>query len=71
MTPCLSNLALRSRRPIQHVVQVGRDPPVLSVGPHDAVVEYQLWGFDPHGYHLVNMLLHATGVILLWRVLFG
>ena len=32
-------------------------------------VEYQLWGFDPHGYHLVNLLLHATGVVLLWRVL--
>ena len=41
----------------------------LPARAHDAAVRHQLWGFDPHGYHLVNMLLHATGVILLWRVL--
>ena len=32
-------------------------------------VEYHLWGLDPQGYHVVNLLLHATCVVLVWRLL--
>ena len=32
-------------------------------------LEHKLWGFDPTGYHIVNVLMHLVNTLLVWHLM--
>jgi tetratricopeptide (TPR) repeat protein len=66
----VENPTLRTAEGLQRIwLDFGATPQYYPMVHSTFWIEYQLWQLDPIGYHLVNVLLHALGVVLLWRVL--
>jgi Flp pilus assembly protein TadD len=64
------NLTLRSLHGLWRIwFEMGAVPQYYPLVHTMFWVEYHLWQLNPLGYHLVNVLLHGLGSILLWRVL--
>ena len=72
MTPRTSP-AIRLLRTFGGLLRIWVEPSVLPQYYPLALttfwIEYHLWGLQPLGYHLVNILLHALNAVLLWRLL--
>src|SRR5262245_50236806 len=65
-----ANATLRSLDGLRRIwFQIGAVPQYYPLVFSTFWVEYHLWELAPFGYHLVNVLLHATSVLLLWRLL--
>jgi len=64
------NLALRDLGGLYRVwTWAGATPQYYPMVFSTFWVEYHLWGLNPLGYHLVNVLLHALNAFLLWLLL--
>jgi tetratricopeptide (TPR) repeat protein len=64
------NRTLRSVEGLQRIwFQVGAVPQYYPLVHTTFWLEYRLWGLNPAGYHVVNILLHALAAVVLWRIL--
>src|SRR5215831_21076118 len=64
------NPTLRSLDGLRRIwFEVGAVPQYYPMVHSTFWLEYHLWGLNPVGFHLVNVLLHAAAAILLWQVL--
>ena len=65
-----TNLALRSLRGLWEIwVRPGATCQYYPLTFTAFWLGYQLWGLNPLGYHLLNVLLHSLVALLLWQVL--
>ena len=61
------NWTLRSLSGLQNIWFKPRSIPQYYPLVHTTLwVEYHLWGLNPLGYHLVNVLIHGCNAVLLW-----
>jgi tetratricopeptide (TPR) repeat protein len=64
------NLTLHDGEGLRQIwFKVGAVPQYYPVVHTTFWLEYHLWGLNPVGYHLINVLLHALAAILLWQLL--
>jgi tetratricopeptide (TPR) repeat protein len=64
------NPTLRSVDGLRQIwLEPGSTPQYYPLVFTSFLLEARLWGFDPTGYHVVNVLLHSLAALLLWFVL--
>src|SRR3990170_1792996 len=64
------NTTLRSADGLRRIwFELGAVPQYYPLVHTSFWVEYHLWGLNPRGYHLVNVLLHALNAVLVWLIL--
>ncbi len=65
-----ANPTLRSAEGLRRIwLEPGATPQYYPLVHTTFWIERRVWGLEPFGYRLVNVLLHATAALLLWRVL--
>ena len=65
-----NNVSLRSATGLYNIwFKLGAVPQYYPLVHTTFWIENHLWGLDPRGYHVVNLLLHAAAAVLVWRVL--
>jgi tetratricopeptide (TPR) repeat protein len=65
-----NNLTLRSLDGLRRIwLQRGAVPQYYPLVHSSFWLEYHVWGLNPLGYHLVNVLLHSVNALLVWRLL--
>ena len=64
------NAQLRSGEGLKNIwLKPGATPQYYPLVFTSFWLEYQLWGDNPTGYHVINLLLHTSSALLLWRLL--
>ena len=63
------NQMLRSARGLHDLWFTTRAVDPLPVTMTALWLQWHCWGGNPFGYHVVNVLAHGLGALLLWRVL--
>ena len=64
-----ANLLLRSLSGLGEIWTGSRTADYFPITNTAFWIEYQLFGKNAGGYHVVNILLHAANALLVWRVL--
>jgi tetratricopeptide (TPR) repeat protein len=64
------NPLLRSGRGLWMIwTTLGATPQYYPLTHSSFWIEYGVWGANPLGYHIVNVTLHVTSALLVWRIL--
>lgn len=66
----INNDTLRDLHGLRRIwFEVGAVPQYYPLVHTTFWLEHHLWGLNPHGYHAVNVFLHAVNALVLWRLL--
>ncbi|HTS16335.1 MAG TPA: tetratricopeptide repeat protein [Verrucomicrobiae bacterium] len=65
----IQNRVIKAQDGLYHIWLTTDAPDYYPITNSFWWVQRRLWGIRPLGYHVVNLLLHAANVVLVWRIL--